>query len=207
MNEKIVNSLDLLLTWVVRLAAVNLLWIGFTLGGLVVVGIFPSTVAALGVSRKWIMGETEIRVWETFRKIYQEEFASANKLGWLLFLTGGLLFLNYKMLQNANGQIVLFIPIAFYLLVFIYFLAVLWSFPLLTHFKGGVLNHIKNALIIGFSKLPISLMQIVLLFGLAYVSLLYPSVIPFFTFSVCSFLWMWQSVHVFKKLEVKLQKT
>ena len=70
-GKQIVTSLDRILQWIMRLAVVNGLWILFSLFGLLVGGVFPATVAALGLSRKWILGEQEVKIWKTFKQIYR----------------------------------------------------------------------------------------------------------------------------------------
>lgn len=43
--------------WGMRLAYINILWLGGIILGLGVVGFFPATVAMLSVIRKWSYGE------------------------------------------------------------------------------------------------------------------------------------------------------
>ncbi|MED3648899.1 DUF624 domain-containing protein [Halalkalibacterium halodurans] len=69
-GSQIVLSLDRVLRWIVQIAAINLLWFYYTLIGLCIGGVFPATLAALGVSRKWIMGNTDINIRKTFNLDY-----------------------------------------------------------------------------------------------------------------------------------------
>lgn len=53
------------LTWVVRLAGLNLLWVLGLLAGGVIVGFAPATVALAGVLRALLQGQ-EVRLWKDF---------------------------------------------------------------------------------------------------------------------------------------------
>ena len=52
--------------WVMRLAYLNLLWIGFTLAGAVIFGLAPATAAMFAVTRQWTLGKTDVPVFQTF---------------------------------------------------------------------------------------------------------------------------------------------
>ncbi|WP_226037213.1 YesL family protein [Aquibacillus saliphilus] len=200
-GKQIVTSLDLILQWIMRLAFVNVLWILFSLMGFVIGGVFPATVAALGVSRKWIMGQHDIKIWRTFKQIYRQEFIGANKLGWLLSVIGGLLYLNYRVIINSAEDIFFIIPFAFYLLLFFYIIVVIWSFPLLTHYQASIVQHIKNAIIIGLTKIHYTIVSGFVIVLTMYLSLSYPGIIPFFSFSIVSLLCMWFSMQIFSKVD------
>ncbi|WP_404455485.1 YesL family protein [Virgibacillus necropolis] len=202
MNGKgVVSSLDFILQWIMRLAIVNLLWILFSLLGLIVGGVFPATVAALGVSRKWIMGDQEIKIWQTFKHIYRQDFISANILGWLLSIGGGLLYANYRVIASSAGEIFFVIPFAFYLVVFLYTIIVIWCFPLLAHYQANWFHHIRNALIIGLTKIHYTIASGVFVIGVTYFSLEYPGVLPFFSISIMTVGCMWFSMQIFKKMD------
>ncbi len=64
------------LTWMIRL---NLLWIGFTLVGGVVLGLGPATVAAYTLARRHVQGETIQSVAE-FWAVYRAEFRRGSLL-------------------------------------------------------------------------------------------------------------------------------
>ncbi|MBM7570683.1 YesL family protein [Aquibacillus albus] len=207
MNGKgVVTTLDSILKWITRLAALNLLWIGYSLIGLLVGGVFPATVAALGLSRKWINGENEVKSWMTFKQIYRQEFKVANLIGWILTLVGLVLYLNYRLIAASEGEIMIIIPFAFYLLLFFYSLIVIWVFPLLAHYQAHWFQHIKNAIIIGLTKLHYTFYCGLLIFTVAYYSLGYPGLIPFFSISVISVGMMWICMRIFWQLDEKMSE-
>lgn len=202
-GKRVVASLDFILQWIVRLAVLNLLWFLFSFLGLLAGGVFPATAAALGVSRKWIMGESELKIWKTFKQLYRKEFVSSNIVGWLLTIFGGLLYLNYQVISGSAGEISFVIPFVFYFVLFFYCLIVIWSFPLLAHYKASWFQYIRNALIIGLTKIHYTLASLLVIFAVTYFSLDYPALIPFFSISLTAVGCMWFSLQIFEKLDHK----
>lgn len=197
----IVTTLDKIMHWVTKLAFLNFLWIAFSILGLFVAGAFPATVATLNVSRKWIGGEQDLKIWKTFKGTYRQEFFSANILGWLFTLIGLVLYFNYRLLAASQGEVLFIVPIAFYIVTFIYIFIVIWTFPLLAHYQASIMQHLKNALVIGLTKIHISIAKVIVIFSVLYLSLELPVLIPFYTFSICSLVWIWLSMHVFSQLD------
>ncbi|WP_082233004.1 YesL family protein [Halobacillus massiliensis] len=195
--DNIVKNLDKLLMWITKLTLLNMLWFLYSVLGLVVGGVFPATVSALGVAKKWLAGEREIKTHLMFKEIFKREFKSANKLGWTLTIIGILLYINYRLIDNDQGQLSILVPAAFYIIVFLYLLITLWSFPMLTYYQTTTFKYIKNSLVIGLTKLHISLAIGVLLFAVTYHSLNIPVLFLFFYISSCAIGWMWLAIRVF----------
>src|SRR5690625_1006749 len=85
-----------------KMAYVNVLWIIFTLFGLVAFGFFPSTVALFAVTRKWIMGEHSIPVFTTFWSVFRQEFFKSTWLGIGLFIIGYILYIDLAYLPTGG---------------------------------------------------------------------------------------------------------
>jgi uncharacterized membrane protein YesL len=200
-GKQIVTKLDTILQWISRLVFLNVCWILFSVLGLFVAGVFPATAALFGVTRKWIMGDHELKIWSTFKQIYRQEFAAANKIGWMLSVVGAILFINYQLIRQVTGELAFVFPFAFYFLVFFYIILLIWAFPLLVHYKVTWRQHMRNAMIIGLSKLHYTVMCGLVMFSIIYFSLSYPGLIPFFTFSVLGFSSMWFSMRIFNQVD------
>lgn len=202
MNPKqFVSIIDLILHWVTSLALINVLWYLFTLRGLVIGGVFPATTAVLGVSRKMILKGTDVNIWKTFNQVYREEYLQSNILGWFLSGIGGLLYINYKIIANSAGEIAIITLFAFYLVLFFYSIIVLWSFPLLAHYKSTWIQHLKNAFIIGFTKVHYTFAIGLMAFAVMYFSFEYPGLVPFFSISMVATGGMWFSLQIFTKID------
>ncbi len=61
-----------------KLAYVNVLWILFSLAGLILLGVAPATVALFSVTRAWARKEWDIPVFQTFWSVYKQEFWKAS---------------------------------------------------------------------------------------------------------------------------------
>lgn len=205
-SQNIVNSLDRLFTWITRLVVLNLLWIFYTIIGLVVGGIFPATLSVLKIFRKWIIGEEEVPLWSTFRQEYRRDFIKSNIIGWILTLAGMILFMNYLVIKSTENISVL-IPVAFYILIILYINVLIWSFPQLAHYNGEIKVFLKNAIILGFGKLHYTIAIIIYLFIVMYISLSFPGILPFFTVSIGAFGWIWLSMNLFQKMDLKSEQT
>ncbi|WP_404330145.1 YesL family protein [Mesobacillus maritimus] len=202
-SQQIVNTLDRIFTWITRLVVINVLWILYTLIGLIVGGIFPATVSVLKIFRKWIMGEDEFSIWGTFKQEYRKEFIKSNVVGWILTMAGVILYLNYLVIKSMGDTNIVFL-VAFYLLILFYLNLVIWSFPQLAHYNGKVKHFFKNAIILGFGRFHYTLAIMVYIFIVLYVSLKFPGILPFFTISIGTYGWIWISMNVFQKTNIKL---
>lgn len=184
------TRLDLTLSFIINLFKLNLLWMGFTILGLGVAGFFPATLAALKVTRKWLLTKDNSITTKEFITYMKVELISGNIIGYLLTIVGIVLYVNYQLLAQMSGNFSIIIPIAFYLILFLYTTTVLWVFPLYIHRENKVFKTIKNALIIGILKLPITFALMSLIFILFYFSLAMPTMLIFFTFSILFTVWM-----------------
>src|SRR4051794_15867366 len=67
--------------WIMKFGYLNLLWMLFTLTGLIIFGFMPATISLFTITRAWIRGNTDIPIWSTFLKVYKSEFVKSNKVG------------------------------------------------------------------------------------------------------------------------------
>ncbi|WP_299090784.1 YesL family protein [uncultured Metabacillus sp.] len=137
-----VNSI---LEWISRLAWLNLLWISFSLLGIIVFGFFPATIAMFAVVRKWAVGEMEISIFKTFLNSYKQEFVKSNLLGLVLMIITVILVIDFVYLYQTSSDIqnVLFVPFMVVSLIFVCML--FYIFPMYVHFDMEVLQVIKNS--------------------------------------------------------------
>jgi uncharacterized membrane protein YesL len=193
--------------WIMRFAYLNILWICFTLLGLIVFGFFPATVATFAVTRKWVMGEYDIPVFKTFWCTYKSEFLKSNLLGFTLVAIGCILYVDYRISVDSASIIgkILFIPLL--VLIFLYSLLLLYVFPLFTHYDIKVFYVIKNAFLMTvlypFSTILMVISNIVVYYALT----LLPGLIPFFGVSSLSFLLTWCAHYAFAKNQQKEKRS
>lgn len=182
-----VNKIEELFQWLTRLAFLNMLWIGASIAGLLVAGSFPAVTAMLTVCRKWIIEGIEIPVFKTFINAFKQDFWKANIIGWILFLSAVILYVNFELLMNGTIDFSPIVVFAYYFLVILFAIVAVNVFPLYVHYEAPLFKLFKNAVIIGFARIPITLGLLVLIGGIIYLSLLAPAVIIFFSGSILSF--------------------
>lgn len=201
LGQQIVSSLDRFLKVILQMAWLNFLWFLFTLLGLVVVGIFPATTAAISVARKWIREGGIDSTFLTFNETYREEFKKSNFIGFNLVFIIILLIINYYALLEFGEQIPIFIIFAYYFVVFIFSVLLVWLFPLLSHYDTKVIYYFKNALLIGLTRIPTTISIIASVFLILYVSLKLPSLFLFFTISLVALSVAFLTGRVFEEID------
>lgn len=201
LGHQLVSSLDRFLKLILQVAWLNLLWFLFTLLGLVVVGIFPATTATISVARKWIKEGMIDSTFLSFNETYRKEFKKSNLIGFNLVFIIILLTLNYYALLEFGEQIPIFIIFAYYFVVIIFSILLVWLFPLLSHYDAKVTHYFKNALIIGLTRIPTTISIIVSIFIILYVSFKLPSLLLFFTISLVALSIAFLTEKVFEEID------
>lgn len=204
-GHTIVQSLDTFFRWITRITIVNLLWIGFSLLGFIVLGVFPATVATLAVTRKWLTGARDIHIGKLFTETFKTEFIVANIIGWLLAIIGFRLYLNYKVMLTMADTLPVITLFSFILVTFFYLLITLWVFPMIVNYKDTIMQYVKNAFIIGIGKLHVTLGIMIWLFVVLYISLEFPTTIIFCSISLAAVGWNWLTLKTFNKFDQKEQ--
>lgn len=191
--------------WVIRLVYLNLLWIGFTIIGLVVFGIMPATVSLFAILRQWIQGKEIVAVFPTFRQYFQKEFLRANLCG-LIFLVAAIILrmdiILLKAFPSFPFQLLLGITLS---LGVLYAIILLYFFPVYVHFEVPLWHYFKYALIIGITQLPITIMMIL---GSVVVFCMYwffSGLIPLLCVSLFCLNLMWFGYRAFQNIEYEQQ--
>ncbi|MCM3694017.1 YesL family protein [Neobacillus niacini] len=199
MIENMITKVNVIGDWVFRLVYVNILWLLFSLLGLVILGIFPATASMYTVIRKWLNNE-DVATFRVFTETYRKEFIQMNKIGWLLALMGLILYLDFIFLGNMQG--IFFNILTFILLpiTFIYFSVLFFIFPVLVHFKLNKLEYVKYAFIISLSYPHYTLLMIIGSIILLVLFITFPLLFPLLSGSFIALLNMSVSKLIFKKV-------
>lgn len=192
---------------IMLLAYLNLLWIGFTLAGLIIFGFFPATATMFSIARKWLHGETDIPLFRYFWKHFRMSFIQVNVIGILMFIIGFIIFIDIWFFLQSHTFVFQILAIFMIIAFFIYFILCLYLFPVYVHYHLTTLQYVHYCLIYVIGR-PINsmLMVISFLFVLAVMYLL-PSFIPIFGGSGLSILLMFVAKRVFSnRTGIKHQK-
>ncbi len=191
--------------WITRFAYVNLLWIGFSILGLVVFGFFPATISMFAITRKWAMGETDIPIFQTFLNTYKSEFIKSNCLGAIIAIILGLIVFNLVLIQNMGNGFFEVIQIPIYMFMFAAGLTILFMFSVYVHYELTLLQIIKNSFLMMIIH-PIE--NLVIISGLAavfFVVKFVPGLGFFFAGSISAAIVMATCYLVFKKVDKRKQ--
>lgn len=197
-----VNGYYNLCVWITRLAYVNVLWVMFSLLGLIVFGFMPATSAMFAVIRKWIMGENDIAIFNTFWKAYRKEFFKSNLLGYILLVVGYVLSIEFQILRAQDSLIYLITSFGVIALFLLYFIILLYFFPILVHFNLKTTQYIKWPFIIGMIHPILTIFLIVGVLFINYITFItIPALLFFFGGSVSALILMWGASQTFAKYE------
>lgn len=185
-----------------RFAYVNILWLGFTFLGLGILGFFPATVAMFSVVRQWVAGEKEIDVFPLFWETYRQEFKQANMIGYILLVIGYILVMEFRIL-SGTGELVYFIAsFGVLALLGLYFILLLYIFPVFVHFNLKIKEYLKWPLIIGILNPVLTIvLTIVLLVLYSFVMRTIPILVFLFGGSLTAFIVTWGVSRTFSKYE------
>lgn len=203
----VMSGLNQLLEWVTRLVFLNLLWIFFSLLGLVLFGFFPATAALFAVVRRWALGDMDIPVLKTFWASYKKEFIKSNLLGLLIIISGIVLVIDYLFLQQANETILNLLYVPFLIVTLIMTCMLIYIFPMYVHYEMKVLQIIKNSFFVMIMN-PISTIVILIgCFGLFFLLSFAPPLMIICSGNILALAITKPANTAFNKINVKHQKT
>ena len=192
--------------WVMKLAYLNILWVLFSLGGLILLGISPASVAMFTILRKWLMNETDVPIFGTFLNTYKKEFVKSNQLGWVMALIGMFLYFDFKFLITVGGTIQYVLSIPLLIVSILFFITLVYLFPVYVHYELRLIQYIKNSFYIGIINMHITILMIAvtILLGILYSSI--PGIVPFFSISLFALMMMTGAKQSFNRIEAKQKK-
>jgi uncharacterized membrane protein YesL len=194
---KSVERLNHVLTIILNLVYVNFLWLLFTIFGLGIFGIGPSTYALVSICRQWVRGNHSLPVFKTFWKYYKESFKESVIISWI-YLIGGIVLI-VDLMHVANW----YVRVALFVISFIYLLSLVYIFPIMAHYNWkGILFKMKMSLLFSFSCLQYSLVLFLVTGGIYWAATtFFPGVLTFLGISFLFYLITWTANQVFTRME------
>ncbi|SFM19857.1 Uncharacterized membrane protein YesL [Gracilibacillus orientalis] len=200
------NSLFGATEWITRFAYVNILWMAFTIVGLVIFGFFPATVAMFTLIRQWIIGNTEEPVFATFWNTYKKEFLRSNLFGLVFYLIGLLFYINLQFMDMTQGGFYDIIKIPLYVFMLAISLTLLYVIPTYVHFELRFIDVWKNAFLVMMIHPFHNISMVLGSAAVIYVMWLFPGSLFFFGGSLAGYIIMGTCYHAFKKVETKKEQ-
>lgn len=205
MNRFSINGLFAMTEWITKLAYLNLLWLGFSLLGLGIFGFFPATVSMFTVVRKWMIGETDIPIFQTFWRTYKKEFFKSNGMGLIVLIVSGLIVLDLVFMNNNGSSFTNLIHIPLYLFIFSCVMTMFYLFPMYVHYDLKFIDIFKNSFLIMLIN-PISNLVIITgIVAIYFVMKFIPGLAFFFGGSVTAMIIMAACYVAFNRIDQKKQ--
>lgn len=186
--------------FITMLAVLQLMWIGFTLLGLVIFGVSPATVGLFSVMRKRLQGEDSLRsLTSAYWATYKKEFLSANKIGVILIVIGYFLTINFQVVSMMSGTMGLLMLTLLVMVTIMYAVMVMNIFQVFAHYELPFSRYFSASLLLSIS-FPIQMIGSMMgLYVFYRVFLVIPGLLPFFGISITILFLTWMSSQIFKK--------
>ncbi|WP_408007660.1 YesL family protein [Pseudalkalibacillus sp. A8] len=200
------GKLFVLFEWITRMAYVNVLWIVFTVLGLVILGLFPATSAMFVLIRRWVRGEDDFSVFSLFWKTYKNDFWKANAFGWIMAGLGIILYLDYIFFSSSDTTLFFLLKSFTIMLLFVYGLILVMIFPVFAHYKLTLIHLFRNTIFIAMLHPLKSLTAISGITFIGFVMFLLPTLFPFFGGSLSALFLTWVAQMMFRKIDERQEE-
>jgi uncharacterized membrane protein YesL len=186
-------------TWIYQFTLLNLL---FLISCIPIITIFPATAAAFGVTRQWVK-KKEPPIVTTYFRLLKENFRQSMVFGIFIVIIGMLLYGDFRIITKIDSNLTIALYIFFCLMTAFYVVVVLHVFPLMVngYYTGKQL--LINALKFGLYKFHLTLLNLICLYGLFFISLKFSFFFVFFFSSIAIFITYWLSEWKFTQLAVE----
>ncbi|MBM7838952.1 putative membrane protein YesL [Alkalihalobacillus xiaoxiensis] len=185
-----------------KLAYVNVLWILFSLAGLILLGVAPATVALFSVTRAWARKEWDIPVFQTFWSVYKQEFWKASGSSAILFGVGFLLYWNFTLFAGGGATELVIRGILLIVTVFFAGMLLLY-FPTYVSFRLNGFGRVRAALLLACGHPYHLVCMVVGLYLLQFIFMFIPGLLLFFAVASAAYLLSWLSEKIFASIKKK----
>jgi uncharacterized membrane protein YesL len=197
------GSFNKLLEWISRLAFLNLLWISFSLLGLIIFGFFPATVAMFAVARKWMLGNDEMSIFKTFWTAYKREFLKSNVLGVIIVAIGLILYIDFQFVQHAANSFVSILYVPFFIITLIFISMLFYIIPIFVHYDMKLSQVIKNSFFVMIMNPLSTFYMLIGSFGILFVLSYAPPICLLYSGNLLALFIMKPATTAFEKINQK----
>lgn len=199
------NSFMKILEWIMTLAYLNILWLGFTLVGFIFFGFGPATIAVYRLIRKKLRQGDLSHIFKKFRTIYKEEFKQGGIYTAMAFGAATFLYVDFRIvaaLPQTNIIQLLVIP-ALLILTALVIVVATFTLGYYAEYGGEIFDALKKGFWVTLIS-PVSFIVILHAFLLQFLVLSYiPGLFLFFSLTLYAFITEWIMNKAFKRINVK----
>lgn len=180
------NCVMQFITKIVYSVWLNILWI---LCCIPIITIGPATTA-LFYCCQHIVNDTDGNITKQFFHSFKTNFKQSTTIGIIMTVLGIILSLDGYILNKLSTDSTFWtINSAFFIIVcIIYFMVIMYLFPLLAHFKNTTKNMIKNSFILSIRYLLCTILMLFIYFAMIFITVRIFTPIIIFGFGTCAFL-------------------
>ena len=158
----------------VKLVYLNILWMGLSLMGGVVLGLAPATMAMFAICRNWARGDQQGPLFRIFWQKYRQEFWSANAVGGLWAVAVAILALDRQAIVIHAHLLPYLTETIFFAGVVPSVVGLLYTGPVFAYYQLAPWAVIYYALAIGFTH-PIRTIAVIAgIFGIVVLAKIFP---------------------------------
>ncbi|MBM7585546.1 putative membrane protein YesL [Bacillus pakistanensis] len=185
--------------WISKLVYIQFLWVLGTFSGLIIGGLFPSTLAMYTLLRKMIIQKEEFSFSKTYWQSFRREFWKSNLLGVLVGIMGFILYFYLVLLKDQEGILFTVLYILLLSLTFTMIITILFLAPVVVHYKLPTLQYVKLSFLLTISYPFHGLSMMGGLVAFYFIFSYVPGLIPFLSFSVLAWFLMFMANLAFEK--------
>ncbi|MGO4936113.1 YesL family protein [Fundicoccus sp. Sow4_H7] len=186
--SELLNKLYIVFEFIFRLIYLNLLWILFTLLGLVVFGFGPSTIALFDTIREWLLNGigSDKDLFLFYFRSFKKHFKDGNIMGWLVVLYAYMLLVNYRYTNFRQEFVFQFINGATIVIAVVSAVIVAYLYSLYVHYDLEKKDYLKTAIRLAYIQpFPTGLLILWIALSLYLTYSLFPySILLFMSFLV-----------------------
>lgn len=174
--------------WFMKTVKLNLIWIFFSIIGLGIFTIFPTTSATLAVTNEWIKGNFNTSIRKVFIPAFKKNFWKSQILGYSMALFLLVLYVDFKLILTLNNSVKMNIMLVFLIAILVVFiLFTLYAFPILIHLNKNLKETLKLSILNSLSFLNWTVLTVLGLIVIGVVTFKMPILLLFLSVSASLF--------------------
>jgi uncharacterized membrane protein YesL len=145
----VMGKVTLICDWLVRLVLIQCYWVLFSLFGLVVFGLVPSTMAMFSVTRQLVLKNGDVPLFRTFKESFFSQFWKGIGAGAILLIVSVILYVDYRFFiehETMGAVALLILMIGVFIGMIVCFL-----FPIYAHYDVDIWEGIKKSVFVCLS--------------------------------------------------------
>ncbi|QKS72506.1 DUF624 domain-containing protein [Paenalkalicoccus suaedae] len=189
--------------WFAKIVYLNILWIFFTFAGFIIFSISPATIALFAVIRQLLIEKDSFSITKKFWHVFKGEFFKANGIGICLTIVATSLALYLQLFMTTENTLLQALYYPMLMVAILLGLTILYFIPSYIHYNHKLVPTFKNACLVMIVSPLNTFTMASSVFVIAFVSLLFPILIVFFSVSLFALFVMMTALRTFRQVELK----